>query len=208
VVIGTNCTLQVSTDGGQSWVAPNVTPNYDIYAAASSQPSALDGPVILLGISEGGTSGAWIIDLTTSNVVTRSDIVKFYGQGAVAWLGNRIVLATSEGVAVSDDNGQTWTWSRKGLESVTYSVDPLKEPIPTGEQGRTLGFSVVRFHPDDANHIWIGGPMGAFTSSDGGQTWAPLGDRSSVDTLAISTASNRVYISANGGTRSWTLDEH
>jgi photosystem II stability/assembly factor-like uncharacterized protein len=87
-------------------------------------------------------------------------------------------------------------------------VDPLKEPIPAGEQGRTLGFSIARIHPDDANHIWIAGQMGAFTSSDGGQTWAPLGDRSSIDTLAISTGSNRVYVSANGGTRSWTLDEH
>jgi photosystem II stability/assembly factor-like uncharacterized protein len=207
-VVGTSCQLQVSFDGGRSFMAVSATPNFDIYAAVSSDPDRLDGDIMVLGVSEGGTSGLWRLRMrqNAGPELVDDQLASFYSLGAVAWSGTRVVLATSSGVGVSNDSGATWTWSRRGLEDATYSVDPLLEPIPDDELDSSFSFSVVRIDPSDANRIWIGGRHGAFVSNDGGVTWQQVGDNSSIDSLIISTASGQVYVSANGGTRTWTLD--
>jgi hypothetical protein len=133
-------------------------------------------------------------------------LATFFGAGAVVWDGDRIVLATPGGVGVSLDNGATWTWSRAGLEQVTYSVDPLTDAVPAGEQGKAFSFSVVRVDPTDPQRLWAGGELGAWRSADGGQTWTQLGDNSRIDSLVVSTAAGRVFVSSDGGTRMWTLD--
>ena len=79
----------------------------------------------------------------------------FFGIGAVAWSGGRIVLATPTGVGISDDAGETWTWSRAGLEDVTYSVNPLEEPVPQDEVDLSLGFTVVAMERGDRPSIAV-----------------------------------------------------
>jgi hypothetical protein len=54
--------------------------------------------------------------------------------------------------------------------------------------------------------VWAGGELGAWRSADGGQTWTQLGDNSRIDSLVVSTAAGRVFVSSDGGTRMWTLD--
>jgi photosystem II stability/assembly factor-like uncharacterized protein len=206
-VVGTGCLLQVSYDGGQSWDPVEGAVNYDAYAAASSDPDALDDHVIVLAASEGGTSLVWLIDMSGDSPVLDGEISRFFAHGAVAWLGDRIVIATSTDVRVTDDRGATWSSSRDGLEDATYSVDPLEDAIPPDEQGRGFGFSVVRIDPDDPDHIWIGGDNGAFRSTDGGQTWRPLGDSSTIDSLVLATDVQRVFVSSDGGTRVWRVGE-
>jgi photosystem II stability/assembly factor-like uncharacterized protein len=205
-VVGSSCLLQFSADGGQSWMPIPGDPNFDAYATASSQPDRLDDAMIVLGISEGGTSRAMLFNLSGDEPEYVGSIAEFYALGAVAWTDGRIVLATSTGVGVSDDGGATWTWSRAGLERATYSVDPLQEPIPNDEQGRSYGFSSVTIDPNDPNRIWIAGANGAFWSSDGGRIWTQIGDNSAIDSLVVSFAAERVYISSDGGTRVWTLE--
>jgi photosystem II stability/assembly factor-like uncharacterized protein len=205
-LVGTNCTLQLSSDGGQTWKFVALTSGYDVSTAATSS-AALDDELVAIGTSEGGTSIVWKFDMSTFDApVLIGEIARFHGPGAVAWTGERLVLATLTGVGVSDDGGVTWNWSRAGLESITYSVDPLTTDIPEAEMGRPFGFSIARIDPSNPGRIWVGGALGAYRSDDGGQTWHQLGDESSIDSLVISIAVDRVYVSSDGGTRAWTLD--
>ncbi|HYI14341.1 MAG TPA: hypothetical protein VEX37_03045 [Thermomicrobiales bacterium] len=206
-VVGSNCSLQISTNGGQNFDAYDDVSNADIYAAASSDPTALDDQMVVLGVGEGGTGRLYRYDLSGDQPEFDGELTEFFGLGAVAWSGGRIVLATPTGIGISDDDGETWTWSRAGLEDVTYSVNPLEEPVPQDEVDLSLGFTVVAIHPDNPDQIWVGGQLGAFVSTNGGQTWTQLGDNSQIDSLVVSTTTNRVYISSDGGTRAWAIDE-
>jgi hypothetical protein len=206
MVIGSDCSLQISSNGGQNFSAFTDYGNADIYAAASSDPAALDDQMAILGIAEGGTGHLFLYDLSGQQPSFEGDLAELFGLGAVAWSGGRIVLATSTGVGISDDNGATWSWSRTGLEDVTYSVNPLEEPVPDDEAGKSLGFTVVAIDPTDPDRIWIGGQLGAFSSTDSGQTWQQLGDNSPIDTLVVSTAANSVFVSSDGGTRVWAIE--
>jgi hypothetical protein len=205
-VVGSNCALQISTNGGQNFDVYTDHGNADIYAAASSDPTALDDQMVVLGVAEGGTGRLFRYDLSGDEPEFDSELAEFFGLGAVAWSGGRIVLATPTGVGVSDDSGETWSWSRDGLEDVTYSVNPLEEPVPDDEAGKSLGFTVAAIHPDDPDRIWVGGQLGAFASTDGGQTWRQLGDNSAIDSLVLSVDANRVYVSSDGGTRAWAIE--
>jgi hypothetical protein len=205
-VVGSDCSLQISTNGGQNFDAYDDAANADIYAAASSNPAALDGQMVVLGVAEGGTGRLFRYDLSGDEPEFDGELTEFFGIGAVAWSGGRIVLATPTGIGISDDAGETWSWSRTGLEDVTYSVNPLEEPVPQDELDLSLGFTVVAVHPEDPDRIWVGGQLGAFASTNGGQTWRQLGDNSAIDSLVISTTANRVYVSSDGGTRAWAIE--
>jgi len=205
-VVGSDCTLQISTNGGQNFSAFTETGNADIYAAASSDPETLNGQMVVLGVSEGGTGRLFLYDLSDQQPTFEGELAEFFGLGAVAWSDGRIALATPAGIGVSDDDGETWTWSRDGLEDATYSVNPLDEQVPDDEAALSLGFTVAAIHPDDPDRIWVGGQMGAYASDDGGQTWQQLGDNSPIDSLIISTNANRLYVSSDGGTRAWEIE--
>jgi hypothetical protein len=206
-VIGSDCSPQISTDGGQHFTGLDGAENFDVYAAASSDPESLTDHIVVLGVSEGGTGRLILYDLSGQRPSFEGELVEFFGLGAVAWSGGRIVVATPTGVGVSDDNGATWSWSRAGLEDATYSVNPLEEPVPDDEAGQPFGFTVVAIHPEDPDRIWIGGQVGAFVSEDGGQTWAQLGDDSAIDSLVVAAGVDRVYVSSDGGTRAWGIGE-
>lgn len=209
IVVGTSCVLEISFNGGQSFtqVLEQDALNHDVYDAVSRNPDALDDEILVLGVSEGGSGALFKYHMRPNAAPSLiGTVIEFYSLAGVAWHGNRIVLATSSGVGVSDDNGTTWRWSRVGLEDATYSVNALTDPIPVGEQDKSFFFRHVSINPSNPDLIWIGGFHGAFWSDDAGWTWTQAGDDSRVDTLVMSGETQRVYVSANGGTRSWTLD--
>lgn len=206
-VVGTSCMLQISNDGGQTWFAVEEMSGGDAYAAASSDPDSLGDQIVVLSVGEGGTSVAWTLDLSGEDPMLGEELAQFFSLGSVAWSGDRIVLATSTGVGVSDDGGESWTWSRDGLEDVTYSVDPLTDSIPADEQGQSFSFSVVRVDPDDTDRIWVGGPQGVFASTDGGATWTHVGETVDVESLVVSTVTDRVFISDGTSTTVWDASE-
>jgi photosystem II stability/assembly factor-like uncharacterized protein len=206
LLVGTNCTLQVSSDGGATWQFVPTTSGFDVRVAASRERTVA-GEIVAIGTSEGGTSFLWKFDLSSPDaVVDLGELATFWGLGGVAWREERMVLATAIGVGVSDDSGETWTWSRTGLEDATYSVDPLTDDIPAAEVGRTGGFRLAAVDPSDPDRIWVAGEPGLFRSDDGGATWTRLGNIANVDGLAVSTTSERVFAIANDHAYVWTLD--
>lgn len=205
-VVGAACGLQVSIDGGQSWQSIEELNGYDFFAAASNG-NTLASEIVAIGVSEGGSGQLFRINMNDPSApVVSGSIADFYAAGAVDWLNDRIVLATSAGVGVSDDAGETWQWSRAGLEDATYSVDPLTEGIPEDEAGEIFNMTSAQIDRANPDRIWIGGTQGAYLSTDAGATWRRVGDVTESAGIAISTDSERVYVSANGGTRVWTLE--
>jgi hypothetical protein len=206
MLVGTSCTLEISTDGGTTWQFVPPTSGYDVRVAVSRERQ-FDGEIAVIGTSEGGTSLLWVFDLSTLGVVVEPGVrATFWGHGGLAWLDDRMVLATATGVGVSDDAGVTWSWSRAGLEDATYSVDPLTEAIPADEAERIVGFQLAEIDPTNPDRVWVAGSAGLFRSDDGGVTWARLGEVINVDGLAISTASDRVFAIAEEHAYVWTLD--
>jgi hypothetical protein len=209
IIVGTSCVFEISFNGGQSFMKvlePDAL-NHDVYDAVSRNPDALDNEILVLGVTEGGSGGLFKYHMRPNTAPSLiGQVVDFYSLAGVAWHGNRIVLATSSGVGVSDDNGTTWRWSRVGLEDATYSVNPNVAVIPPAEQDKSYFFRVVSIDPNNHDRIWIGGSHGAYWSGDGGWTWTHAGAVSRVDTLVMSGETGRVYVSSSGGTRMWTLD--
>lgn len=205
-IVGTDCRLQVSYDGGASWDSLAGITNSDVYAATPVTPGTLTDGLLVLSNGEGGTSTVWLVDVSGIAPSVEAELTTFYGFGAVASSGGRMIVAAPDGVGISNDGGASWDWSRDGLEAVTYSVDPLQEEIPEDELDALFGFTLARFDPEDPDRIWIGGALGVFWSTNGGGSWAQLGDNSAIDSLTVSTESYRVFVSSDGGTRVWTLD--
>lgn len=206
IVIGSACGLLYSTDGGQSWDTVDDSEGLDFFAAASSG-ATLDDEIIAVGVTEGGTGRLFLIDMSEpGNPLIVDAIAQFWGMAAIDWHGDRIVISNATRTGVSDDRGANWRWSRDGLEGATFSVDPLLEGIPEDEAGENFNFTTARIDPNDPERIWIGGAQGAFLSTDGGQTWRRVGDVVEIDSIVISDSAERVFVSAAGGTRVWTLD--
>ena len=173
---------------------------------AASRKRNLNGDVAVIGTSEGGTSNLWKFDLSTPGVVVDEGVLAtFWGTTGLAWSNERLVLATAVGVGISDDAGQSWTWSRVGLEDVTYSVDPLTAGVPPDEAGKPVGFQLAVIDPNDPHHLWVAGVAGLFTSVDDGASWVRLGDIANVDSLVVSDETGRVFASSAGHTFVWTL---
>jgi photosystem II stability/assembly factor-like uncharacterized protein len=75
------------------------------------------------------------------------------------------------GVWPSADAGVTWRQSRRGLEEVTLSVDPLRAPIPEAEQQRGFGIDAVAIDPGAPHRLFAGTIGGLYESTDDGATW-------------------------------------
>jgi hypothetical protein len=206
ILLGTDCGLDISFDDGQSWQAVPDLNGEDVFAAASEQtPTA--GRVAVVAVTEGGTGRLFIVDLTNpAEPNVAGAVAQFYANAGVDWEQGRLVVATSVGVGVSDDTGQTWSWSRAGLEAATYSADPLTEGISTAEQSEFFNFPIVEVDPADTDRIWVAGSHGAYLSQDGGQTWTLVGDDQPVNSLVVAESVGRVFVATNAGTRIWSLD--
>lgn len=78
-------------------------------------------------------------------------------------------------VAVSDDQGHTWSRRDAGLED--FSV------------------RAIAVDPRDENFVVIGGLTGVYRSGDAGVTWQKLSDQENVESVAIDPRSNsRIYV--------------
>ncbi len=207
IVYGTNCGLDVSTDGGDTWRRIVELNGEDIFAI-STERSAPMRQLLVVGATEGGTGRLFLFDSADSaNPQFIKAVAQFWGDAALDWDDGRIVLAHAHQVGVSDDDGESWIWTRSGLEDATYSADPLFEGIPQDEIDPFRSFEFARIDPGDRDRIWIGGNRGAYLSTDGGQSWSRVGGDSPVTGLAISTVTNRVIISYDSGTRIWRLSD-
>lgn len=205
-VVGADCGLQVSTNGGQSWERIEDLNGLDFFAAASSG-NTLDAEIVAIGVSEGGTGQLFLINMSNpASPEVVSAIAEFYAAGAVDWHGDRIVLVTSTGVLVTDDKGANWQSSRTGLEDATYADDPLTEGISEDESGQNFNFTLAAIDPANSDRIWVGGAQGTFLSTDAGATWRLAGNVTEPESIIISQSAERVFVSANGETRVWTLE--
>lgn len=204
VLIASRCPLVLSLDGGATWSFIPATANFDVRTAVAHAGTVF-GEVAVIGTSEGGTSVLWVFDFTNPEaIVELGEKATFWGLGGLAWQGERLVLATATGVGVSTDAGDSWTWSRVGLEDATYSVDPLTEEIPPDELGIAIGLHLAAVDPEDPDRIWVAGRAGLFGSTDGGATWERWGSLTDVTGLTVSATSDRVFAVSEGQTYVWT----
>ena len=202
LALGSSCGGRVSTDGGQTWQAAGLTePGYDVTALALVASPAPVSEALVVGNSEGGTGRLWRVDLSDPTHPQIGSIVRqFWGTGAVAGSGEHLVLGTATGVATSIDGGETWQESRRGLEDVTVSVDPLQQPIPNEEAARGFGINAVAIVPDDSDHLFVGTVGGLYESSDGGQTWWPVdGVEGRISALVIVPDASRLFAETEDG---------
>lgn len=205
-VYGSECGLSVSTDGGATWTAIPDLNGEDIFGVATERTDPME-QIVVVAATEGGTGRLFLFDTTKpANPLFVDALAQYWGDAAVDWSDGRMVLAHAHLVGVSDDGGETWQWSRRGLEDATFSANPLFEPIPDSEIDPFRRFEVARIDPTDRDRIWIGGTRGAYLSVDGGQTWERVGDDVEVTGIAIATLTDRVFVSTPAGTYLWEID--
>lgn len=205
-VYGSSCGLSVSVDGGSTWQAVPDLNGEEIFAVATERTDPMT-QIVVVAATEGGTGRLFLFDTSDpARPLFIGALAQFWGDAAVDWRDGRIVLAHAHLVGVSDDGGETWNWSRNGLDDATFSVDPLFEPLPESEMEPFRRFDIVRIDPTNRDRIWIGGSRGAFLSTDGGETWERVGDDVAITGIVISTLTDRVLISSAEGTRLWNLD--
>lgn len=202
---GTDCGMQVSSDGGDSWTRIADLHGEEVFAAVTQRSNPME-QLLVVAATEGGTGRLFLFDLPAPDQpVFAGGLTQFWGDAAVDWRDGRIVLANAHQVGISDDTGATWAWTRAGLEDATYAADPLFEGIPIDQAEPFPGFRHARIDPANRERIWIGGNRGAYLSIDGGATWELIGDPEPVTGLALSTVTDRVFISYADGTRLWSL---
>lgn len=207
-VYGSNCGLSVSADGATTWTPIPDLNGEDIFAVATERTDPME-QIIVVAATEGGTGRLFLLDTTDPGQPLFIDaLAQYWGDAAVDWSDGRMVLAHAHRVGVSDDGGETWQWTRRGLEEATFSVDPLFESIPDTEIDPFRRFEIARIDPTDRDRIWIGGTRGAYLSTDGGQSWERVGNDVEITGIVIATLTDRVFISSAEGTRLWEIDDN
>lgn len=202
---GTDCGMQISRDGGDTWTRIVDLNGEEVFAVVTQRSDPME-QLLVVAATEGGTGRLFLFDLAAPDQPTfAGGLTQFWGDAAVDWRDGRIVLANAHQVGISDDTGMTWAWTREGLENATFAQDPLFEGIPLDLQEPFPGFRHARIDPTSRDRIWIGGNRGAYLSVDGGRTWTLIGEPEPVTGLALSTVTDRVFISYADGTRLWSL---
>lgn len=208
LLFGTNCGLSLSTDGGDSWENIQDLAGEEIFGVVTDRSSPLEH-ILVVAVTEGGMGRLFLLDTQDPRAPDLIGAInQFFGSAALDWRSDRIVVATVAGVGVTDDLGGTWNWTRSGLESVTLPANPLEEDIPIGAWDPFPVFNTVVIDPQNIDRVWIGSNLGAFQSNDGGETWERLGAEESIQSIAISHLTKRVFVSGEGTTRIWALDDN
>lgn len=195
---GEDCAkLAISTDGGQTWSTIQPVAGFDVSSLA------LVGTQ-LYGIytSEGGTSRLVMTDVSNpAQPVTGQPLLQFWGGGVVSASLDRIIVGEPHGVHISSDSGQTWSFSRKGLEQVTTSVDGLTQPIPKAEIARGFDIFAVATDPKHSQRIYVGTIHGLYLSQDDGATWQPVPEVGSdrIRDLDLSMPQSQLYVTTDAG---------
>jgi hypothetical protein len=195
----------VSRDGGRTWGAEVALPGglANLSAAVAIAANHTDIPAALvIGTSEGGTSRLWALDLSdpASPRFGDHELVSFWGQGAPAGRGDRLVVGAPVGVWVSSDPDQ---WHRDGLEDVvTVSDDPGREGVSRAERERGYGFGAVAVDPADPDHLWAGAVRGLYESRDAGRQWQlvdGVGADAAIAALVVAPGDARLLVQTDAG---------
>lgn len=197
VIYGERCSLAISTDGGQTWSDYPMTPSFDV-----TDMSLTGSTLYVLVTSEGGTSHIRPVDVSNpAQPQMGADRHEFWGGGTIEASPGRIIVGEPHGIDVSIDGGQTWTFSRTGLESVTVSVNALTEPIPNTELAGKFGIYSLAVDPHDATHLFAGTIRGLYESHDDGVTWTPVSriDQVVVSALDFAQDGSRLYVTTVNG---------
>lgn len=169
VIYGTDCSLTISTDLGETWNYLQPLANHEI-----TDLVVVGERLLVLGISTQGKSQVRELRMTNPEEPQISDvIIQVEGVAALDADMDRLVIGARDGVHVSMDGGQNWTSSRIGLESVT--VDPKSvstaTPAPRRPNPR-FGIRVIVIDPFHTNRVFAGTVRGLYISQDNGATWA------------------------------------
>lgn len=197
VIYGGYCSLTVSSDAGQTWEMIRPDPSFDITSLALAGDK-------LYGIytTEGGTSNVIVSDVSDpANPSGHTKLREFWGGGAITATADRLVVGEPHGVHVSMDGGQTWTFSRSGLEGVTVSVDVLTDAIPQEEISSGFGIFAVAVHPTQPDHLVAGTIRGLYHSQDNGRTWTRVPEivETKVRGLAFAGNGDQLYVTTDDG---------
>ncbi len=169
VLYGTDCSLTISTDLGETWRYFQPLAGHEIIDLV-----VVGERLLVVGISTQGKSQVRELRLTTPDEpVISAVIIQTEGLAALDADANRLVVGARDGIHVSMDGGQNWTSSRIGLESVTVDPDaePTREPAARRPNPR-FGIRVVVIDPFNVNRIYAGTVRGLYISQDNGGTWA------------------------------------
>jgi photosystem II stability/assembly factor-like uncharacterized protein len=202
LALGMDChAVQVSADGGATWMAISL-PDSSFNPTAvtplqTNEPESASALVI--GTSEGGTSGLWRLDLAPSAPPHFSPgLLDFWSVGAPAgWVdgsgASLYIVGSATGVHLSMDEGASWRDTRSGLEAVTLSVDPLQDQIPESEKNR-YGIFTVTVDPAEPDHLYAGTVDGVYVSDDRGVTWKQmLGSSGTIHELLLATRGQLLF---------------
>jgi photosystem II stability/assembly factor-like uncharacterized protein len=203
LALGASCVdLRLSADAGLTWQA--ALPRSEFQASAfaplgGTAPSELAG--LLVGTAELGASRLSRLDLADPTRPGLGEpLITFSGVGVPAGRDGLYVVATVTGIWTSADAGATWRQSRRGLEEVTLSVDPLRAPIPEAELQRGFGIDAVAIDPGAPNRLFAGTVGGLYESTDGGATWRRVpGVAGRVTKLIVLPATRRLLAETEGG---------
>ena len=202
LALGATCDdLLLSADAGLTWQA--ALPRSEFQASAfaplgGTAPSGVAG--LLVGTAELGASRLSRLDLADpAHPGLGEPLITFSGVGVPAGRDELYVVGTMNGVWTSADAGVTWRQSRRGLEEVTLSVDPFREPIPEAELQRGFGIDAVAIDPGTPNHLFAGTVGGLYESTDGGATWRRIpGVAGHVTELVVLPATGRLLAETEG----------
>jgi hypothetical protein len=197
VIIGSQCGLAISKDGGRTWDRFLPDSDFDLTRLTTTQ-------IGLFGVftSEGGVSYLrQIVIEDLNNPEFAEPIISFWGNGAIHATGDRILVGEPGGVHFSDDGGRTWSSTREGLDDVVASVDPLEDDVPDTEMEAGLGIFALIPHPEDSSRIFMGSIRGLYLSEDSGQTWGkvPAVEDRLVRQLNFSMGGAILYVTTDDG---------
>ncbi len=202
VLLGVSCNgLEHSRDGGDSWSPfAEVESGFMVTRVAQADSSAIN-PSALVEITSGPTSRVYRLDLDATDESERMTLLEtFWGTAPLASAPGLDAIASTRGVLISRDGGQNWELHRQGLEEVTLSVDPERQPIPDEELGRVNAILAIAIDPDDVTRMFVGTVDGVYTSTDGGETWGRVrGVNGSVRSLIMPAGGTRLLAETDSG---------
>lgn len=198
VIYGSDCGLAISTDAGESWRAYYRSRDHTVVDAV-----VVGERLLVLEISVTGRGRLRAINVTVPEDPELDTIL--FETGHVFDLDakpERIVVGGMQGVALSVDNGETWTTSRNGLEDVTIESLNNLPPEESDEAQPVLGVLAVRFDPLNTQRIFAGTVRGLYISQDAGLTWdayskVPLDAR--VIDVQFAAGGNDIYVTTPEG---------
>jgi hypothetical protein len=169
VIYGSDCGLAISTDAGETWRAYYRSRGHTVIDAV-----VVGERLLVLEVSLAGRGRLRAINVTVPED-PELDTILLETRNAFSLDASqeRIVVAGTEGVELSVDNGSTWTLSRNGLEEVTVESVAELSPAEAGEQLPKFGVLSVRLDSSHPQRVFAGTVGGLFISQDSGLTWDP-----------------------------------